>query len=416
MSWIGTLAGNELLILVAVGGLILTLLLIVLNFDKAVFICFCLMGLVRYEPAPFDVLIVLLLVTGLLTGKLPLGALRRSASVHLMLWLFLVANLASLAVSASFAASLRFLAITAYLVAFTYFVKLYITSFRAMRLVMLGYLVSAALSTFLVLLGYAGVSPFSTLFLGWGIRAVGAFKDPNVLGPFCVPAILLLLDEMYCPRFLPRFSLIKALGVLLLTAIVFLSFSRGAWANLALALTVYFLFNFNHVLKFKPRDVVTVGVPVVSIGLLGWRSFERLVGKLGLMQFLAWRLSAHGYDRVRFGRQKEGLEAGLTHVFGVGPGTWDHAHSLYVRTLAEHGFLGFAAILGLLGVLATGTLRRVLGQFNRPYGLSATVVLAALAGCALNGLVIDTIHWRHMWLIFGLAWVICTHDGNAGEA
>jgi hypothetical protein len=134
---------------------------------------------------------------------------------------------------------------------------------------------------------------------------------------------------------------------------------------------------------------------------------------MNLKEFLRWRISSHDYDTYRFARQMAGVEAGLTHLFGVGPGMWGNAHSLYARTLAEHGLLGFASMILLLLTLLIGTSFRALQDIRKSYGLSAKVVSACLAGLVLNSAVIDTIHWRHFWLILALAWVISTRKGPA---
>ena len=411
MNWVSTLAGVERLVLFAVAGLSLVLPLSILRFDSAVFVCFCLIGLVRIEPAPFDVLAMILLMVGLLTGKLSVRALRGSSFVHLMLWFFLVASFASLAVTSAFSDSMRFLMITVYLIAFAYFVKMYVTSYQAMRIVMIGYLVSVAINVVLIALGYLGISPFSELFLRFGMRAVGAFKDPNVFGPFCVPVLLLLIDEILYPQFLPKFFVAKVLGVVVLTVAIFLSFSRAAWVNLAIAIVIYLLLNVNRLFQIRSSNVLKGGVAILLVAIGGWQVFERLFGKLGLMEFFLWRISPHDYDVFRFDRQREGIEAGLTHLFGVGPGAWEYAHSLYVRTFAEHGILGLASILALMGILIVTTFRRALGEVSKPYGLSAKVVVACLVALALNSLVIDTIHWRHLWLILALAWAVSTYPG-----
>jgi hypothetical protein len=400
--------GGRGILFVAV-GLGLAFLLCATRFDFMVFICFCLLGIVRIEPAPVDGLVIMLLLVGFLTGKLSLKALRGSSFIHVTLWIFLLANLVSLAASSTFSDSWRFLVITVYLIVFAYFVKMYVTSLQAMRTVMLGYLVSVAFNTVFIVLGYLKASPFSELFLQDRLRAVGAFKDPNVFGPFLIPVILLLIDEILYPRILPRFFLAKLLGVVVLTAAVFLSFSRAAWANLALAAAIYFFINISRFFQIKISSLVKGGAVLSVVAISGLAVIESLLGRLGLAGFLAWRLSPHDYDVYRFERQREGLTTGLTRLFGGGPGTWDNAHSLYVRTFAEHGILGLASLLVLLLVLIIGTFRRALSQVSKPYGLSAAVVLACLVGLALNSLVIDTIHWRHLWLLLALAWVVSTY-------
>lgn len=409
MNWVTALVSSEMLAFFVVAGLSLVLLLSALRFDFTVFVCFCLLGIVRIEPAPVDGLAMILLLVGLVTGKLSLKALRGASFVHLVLWIFLVANFASLAAARTFSSGLRFVIITVYLMAFAYFVKMYAVSFKAMRRLMIGYLISVTINIVLIVLGYLGINPFSNLFLQYGVRAVGAFKDSNVFGPFCILAILVLIDEILYPQLLPRFMLAKLLGVVVLTAAVFLSFSRAAWVDLALAVVIYGILNLNRVLQIKLSTALTGGAAILLVALGGSQVFERLAGKMGLKEFLIWRTSAHNYDAYRFERQREGIEAGLTNLLGVGPGSWDYAHSLYVRTFAEHGVLGFVSLVALLGVLVMSTLRRALYEVGKPCGLSAKVVVACLGGLAVNSLVIDTIHWRYLWLMLALAWVVCTH-------
>jgi hypothetical protein len=406
-------AGHEMLILFALLSFWLALLLSAVKFDFMVLIAFGLFGVVWIEPAPVDALFMILLLVGLLTGKLSSKALKGSSLIHLALWVFLVANFASLIVAKAFFDSLRYLMITVYLVAFAYFVRTYVASFQAMRNVMIGYLASALLNAFLIALGYLGVSPFTELFLEFGTRAVGTFKDANVLGPFLIPMIVLLLDEIFFPRLFPRFYLAKALGVIGLSAAVFLSFSRAAWANLAITLLAYFILNIGAVFGTGVTGPLKRGGSFLLLAVGGSWAFGSLLNWMGLRQFFEWRIASHGYDVERFVRQKEGIDAGLTHLFGVGPGMWSSAHSLYVRTFAEHGIFGLVALLVCILILSIGVFSRALRETDKPYGLSAKVVLACLGGHLANSVVIDTIHWRHFWFILALAWVVITVETSA---
>lgn len=124
--------------------------------------------------------------------------------------------------------------------------------------------------------------------------------------------------------------------------------------------------------------------------------------------FIDQRARTQLYDMSRFARQLEGLHAGLSHPLGVGPGMWSSAHSLYVRTFAEHGILGLGTLLFVIVLLLKRTLSTALREAVKPYGLSARVVFACLVGTLANSVVIDTVHWRHFWLLVALAWVLTT--------
>ncbi len=105
------------------------------------------------------------------------------------------------------------------------------------ELIFKAWTVAALIAAAAALIGYFGLLPGAhDLFTRYD-RASGTFKDPNVFGPFIiVPHALpaqLALDR-------PLRSMILPLGIAgFLMLAVFLSFSRGAWINLALALAIY---------------------------------------------------------------------------------------------------------------------------------------------------------------------------------
>ena len=429
VTW--SLAGKEIFILSVLLGSWLVLFLSAVKFDFMILVTFCLFSLVQIEPAPTDMFVMLLLPMGLLTGKLSLKNLADSSLIHLALWGFLAANLASLVYVNEILAGLRYLFITAYMIFLTYFVKMYITSYQAMHTVMIGYLVSALLAVFLVALGYLGIG--TELFITESARARGLFNDANVFGPFLILMIVFLVDEILHPCILRGLYPVKLFGLICLTAGVFLSGSRSAWGNLVLSMTIYFVLVF----KGAPRAKLAYLFDLLRTRMV-YRSVLLIVGlfilvalfvRHGFLEFIRKffevRAQFHVYDTTRFARQIEGVYAGSTHLIGVGPGMWEDAHSLYVRAFAEHGIFGLVTLLLFTLVLSIGTFFQAIRESVKPYGLSAKVVFACLVGHIMNSIVIDTIHWRHFWFILALAWVVITAkpetvapsypEGNGGE-
>ena len=404
-------AGSEILIFLIALGFLPVLALCAVKFDFMMLIAFCLFSLVRLEPAPSDVLFIVLLGVGLVSGRLSLYTTKDALSIHLVLWAFLSANLLSMIGVIPVFRSIRFFMITAYMIAFFYFMKMYVTSSKAMRNLVFGYLVSAIVAISLVGLGYLGVGPSAELFIFWGFRAAGFFKDPNVFGPFLVPMVIWLLDEILNPYFFPRLSCLKFLGVAALSVGVFASFSRGAWANLGVSFLIYSLLTVLAARgKNRSRSVLILSSLFLgSLLLMGtfvlWKDLERsFVSRSALLQ---------SYDTRRIGRQLSGIEVGLSRLSGVGPGRWAHAHSLYVRTLAEQGVLGLFPLLLLLLVLLKNIFRTALQETDKRYGLSAKVPAASLVGLLVSSFAVDTIHWRHFWLILAMAWVVSTAEATA---
>lgn len=387
------------LLLLGLVGAIPVVALGLARFHVLVFLGVASLGIVRWEPAPVDMLLPLLLVLGLLAGQLSLKELRNASLIHASLWLFVAVNLVSLLVARDLAYSTRYLVITFYLMGLAYFVRLYITSHERMRLVLFGYLVAALLSVFLVGLELFGLSPTREFFIREQ-RALALFKDANVFAPFLILPIVFLFDELLRPHFIPGRPWLKIGAMLALCAGVFLAFSRAGWANLVVALLVYLALS---VRSLSWRQWARL----LLLVLAGLVALATLVIQLNLLSFLLWRATPlQSYDSDRFGTQMAGIEAGLSHLFGIGPGMLFDAHSLYVRTFAEYGVFGFAALFIALLVPLYYCFRRSRSPSDRVYGLSARVVTACMVGLLLNGLVIDLIHWRSFWVLFALCWIV----------
>jgi len=85
---------------------------------------------------------------------------------------------------------------------------------------------------------------FETLdpLLGWDPhknRLASTFFDPNFTGAYLVICLSLLLDKMFLNR---KISLFESLSFLLLTVALLLTFSRSAWAMMAVVIFIYGVF------------------------------------------------------------------------------------------------------------------------------------------------------------------------------
>ena len=74
-----------------------------------------------------------------------------------------------------------------------------------------------------------------------------------------------------------------------------------------------------------------------------------------------------------------------------------------MRAVAEEGVLGLVLLGGLLfATLVIATRNVILGRATA--GLSSTALLAAWCGLLANSVFVDTLHWRHLWILAGLIW------------
>jgi O-antigen ligase len=394
------------LAVVAGAGLVVALALTLASEDAATGAAFALLGIVIVEPAPCDGLLFVVMAVALARGR---ATLRRVPGPALGLLVTLLAvDLASAiqVVDAGRAAS--FFAITVYLAVFAVWLPGYVTSARRSRVVVLGYLVAAGASA------AAGVAALYLPIPGQDVlvedaRAKALFQDPNVFGPFLVPAALIVLEELVHPRLLRLRWPAKTGLLLLLVAGVVLSYSRGAWVNLALGLVVMVA-----VLAAR-QGGGRAAAKLVAAGLIAAVGTGGVIVGTGSAAFLVERARPQTYDTERFSGQRAGIASAAEYPFGAGPGQFERvagisAHSSYARVLGEQGVPGLAVLIGLLAFTAgAAVLNAIRGRDT--YGIGSAALLAAWCGLLVNSLVIDTLHWRHLWVLAALIWAGAMRPG-----
>jgi O-antigen ligase len=360
---------------------------------------------VRFEPAPYDLLIVALVVAFAATGllRIPVGA----GTPLLLFGLFAVANFIACFSSSDYIASLLYMAITLYLVTSSIFLMCLTCEEpeRVTNVIWSAYLASAVCAAALAALGFYHIVPGLEIVAKGSSRAYGTFKDPNVLAPFLVPATIFFFSkfEQRSGRF-PALNLVFALVTIIA---ILLAFSRAAAGNLAVAFSVYVIFRLITLKKGTHATrliwcaalAVVVGVAIVSWLILNTHAGETFSKKAEVLRY---------YDAHRFATQEKGLETILSWPFGVGPGMAKEAlemnlatHNLFIQVLLEDGWLAGVAFVTLLTV----TLARSAGLIYRGFGDPRFLVaVASFLGLLLNSFVINSTHWRHFWLLLGLIW------------
>jgi O-antigen ligase len=380
-------------------GLLGTLALALTRYDAAIALGVLLLAVVRIEPAPSDLVFGVVIALAFVTGRLYLE--RVPLSVTLLVSGFLALNLLASTAAVDGARAATYFGITLYLGVFALWLSAYVCSVRRARLVVVAYLVGAALSAGVACLALIAPFPGAEAFVS-GPRAQGLFKDPNVFGPFLVPAVLILMEETVAPRLL-RFRLTAKLALLsVMTVGVVFSFSRAAWLNLAVGTVVLLV-----VLALR-RGGARRAMTLLVITLVAGAALFGVVAATSSLAFLTERAALQDYDSQRFGAQASGVEVAVEHPLGIGPGQFERisdlsAHSTYVRSLAEEGPLGAAVILGLV-LLTLGFAARNVALGVDTYGIGSAGLLAAWCGLLANSSFVDTLHWRHLWVVAALIW------------
>jgi O-antigen ligase len=380
-------------------GLLGTLALALARYDAAVVLGVLLLAVVRIEPAPSDLVFGVVIAVAFATGMFDLE--RVPLSVTLLVSAFLALNLLASIEVIDAARAVSFFGITLYLGIFGLWLTSYVRSVGRARLVLVAYVFGAALTAAVACLALIAPFPGADVFVT-GPRAQGLFKDPNVFGPFLVPAALIVMEETVAPRLL-RFRLPTKLVLLsALTVGVLFSYSRAAWLNLAVGGLVLFT-----ILALR-RGGARRALTLLIVTLVAGAALFVAVAATSSLGFLEERAGLQAYDTQRFGAQESGLALATEYPLGIGPGQFERvseisAHSTYVRAIAEEGLLGVLVILALM-VLTLGFAARnaTLGQDT--YGIGSAALLAAWCGILANSFFVDTLHWRHLWLVAALIW------------
>jgi O-antigen ligase len=371
------------------------------RYEQAVALGFLLLGVVRVEPAPADAVFAVAAALAAATGRLDLR--RVPQWVPELMAALLAVNVLSATAALDLDRALRFFTITLYLAVFALWLASHLRTPERMRLAMRAYVAGAAAVAALAVLALLVAYPGHTLLDGESARARGLFKDPNVFAPFLIPAVLLALEEAIRPRLLGwrRSTSVGVLAILVL-GVVF-AYSRAAWLNLAVAVTV--MLAVWALRRGAGRAVAAVVVLVLAMSVVAAAAVV-LSGSTG---FLAERARVQAYDTTRFGAQRGGVELAAEYPLGIGPGQFElvepvSAHSTYVRALAEQGVLGLGILLALLGGTLVLALRNAAAGRDA-HGVGSAVLLGAWCGLLANSMFVDTLHWRHLWLLAALIWL-----------
>jgi hypothetical protein len=388
---------------IAAGGVYVLgmLALAIANYDAAVALGLLLFAVVRVEPAPPDAAFAVIILVAIVTGRMNLRTTPLGPAVGIAVFLGL--NLVTCLEVIDPGRAAKFMSITVYLCVFALWVPSWVTNRDHARTLVRIYVGTAVVSAVIGSLALFVPFPGHEIFTYYtGTRARALFKDPNVFGPFLVPAALIVMHELLEPRLLHSRRLVKLAMVFVLTCGILFSYSRAAWLNLVVGVMVM-----GAILSLRRGGArrALVFMVVLALAAVTVVVSIRVTGQLG---FLQERARFQTYDNQRFGAQAGGISIAERKPIGVGPGQFElvepiSAHSTYVRALTEQGVLGFVVMVALLyGTLLMALRNAVIGRDTQ--GIASAVLLAAWCGILANSLVVDTLHWRHLWLVAGLIW------------
>lgn len=361
-------------------------------------------GLALIEPSPYEIVFLLAVFVFALTG---IRFSQKLLPLALLLLLYNIGGTFSLIPWMDDAAAVRFTAVSVYLMITCVFLAGIMAEDPVGRLETLrrGYLFAAWGAGLAGILGYFDIAGLGSVFTLYG-RASGTFKDPNVLGPFLVLPIVYLLQHVL----IGRLGLMRGLLLMSVPLVaLFLTFSRGAWGNLVAATLLMVALTFLTAPSAARRARI-VGLSLLALGfvvvaLLFALSFENIRSVFEVRANLV-----QDYDggvTGRFGNQLRSIPLLLDEPNGFGPlrFRWlfpEDPHNVYINAFASYGWLGGFSWLALMAATCLVGWRLV---FQRtPRQTHAIALWSVLFVTILQGMQIDTDHWRHMYLMLGLVW------------
>lgn len=356
------------------------------------------------EPSPHDGLMGLLALVCIIAG---VRIDRRIALLFLLLLVWNIGGLLSVMNVPGQEKTIQYAATSVYLaVAAIVFACLFsentMPRLAAMRS---AYVLTATAVAFAGSVGYFNAFPGAADLFAVTGRAQGFFKDPNVFGPFLIWPTLLVLERM----FVRRIGMLDLATVAILLLGLLLSFSRGAWIHFALSCAVMIALSF---LTAKSPGVRTRIFGMTVLGLAALAAFMAIALSFDTVaaMFKERFQFVQSYDVGEGGRfrlQELALGALLDFPNGMGPFEFSRVHGLqqhnvYLQAFMVYGWIGGVSYIVLLGATFLLAFRTVF--IATPWQPYLIVSVATLAGAAVEGMVIDSDHWRHFFLVLGLIW------------
>ncbi len=374
---------------------------------RLLFSWFATSAFVFIEPAPFDVLFVINLFYFLLTGTIKIP----QVSVYFigLLSLLFLTSLFSLPLTImDMTKACSFLAITTYMLVMCVFIGALIGRYGqvVMDILFKGMVFSMVVSLALAIPSMFHILPFHERVTYFGGRFRGFFKDANLLGPTMICLIVYMLFQLktVAANKIRNYIL---LALFVLAAI--LTYSRATWITLIITVLAFYILYSKH----KAIKDLLIITPVLLIFLA---VTLMLINALGYGDLLAQRLSLQHYDEGRFYVHKFIIEKSFEHPFGIGPGqiepwifgTYHYivgmgsfaAQNTFLRVLMENGYI--ATAIYIIFTIYCGLVSISLSLRNWQHSGIAAVCSAVLFCYLINSIVIDTLHWRILWIISGV--------------
>lgn len=361
-------------------------------------------GFVISEPAPYELMMVVQVAIWFLFG---LKISRSVAPLLAFLMVYNVGGFLTLTVMQDMTGGPLYLAVSTFLALTAVFYAAIIEDgHQRLRLIFRAWVFAALITSTLGIAGYFHAFPGAEVFTRYD-RAMGAFQDPNVFGPFLVTPSLYLMHGLLTGKLAA--APLRAGALMVLALGIFLSFSRAAWALFlfcAVALVfVLLLKERTAAFRLKISMLSLAAVMLMVVGLIGALQFEKVQNLFSSRTQLVQEYD--GGHLGRFARHRIGFLNAMEQPLGIGPMQFskifpEDEHNIFLKSLTTYGWMGFLSYIGLIAWTLYIGFRYMLR--NRPWQPYLMISWIMIVGHTGIGMVIDTEHWRHFYLLLGIVW------------
>ncbi|MDX1716489.1 MAG: O-antigen ligase domain-containing protein [Anderseniella sp.] len=360
---------------------------------------------VSIEPAPYEVLFVLTLVVFFA------GGMRVSivfAPLIVFLSLYNIGGFLSVMPIIYDSTARMFVIVSVYMAVTAIFFAMAVLRdpMRILAVMRNAWVFAALIASINGMIGY-----FNVFGLGeaWApiSRAQGMFKDPNVLSTFLVMPFIFLVQDIVVLRC--RWTLLKIPVLVVIAAGLFLAFSRGAWINAiaATGLMIGLSFVLTPSLALRGRIILYAITGVIIFGIMLSVALSiPAVRDIFLIRFSLEQQYDVG-ETGRFARQFKSLFELVALPNGYGPLQFalrwgEDPHNVFLNAFASYGWLGGFSYMLLIGSTIMGMWQSVFSK--TPWQHHSIAVNSVMLTTILQGVQIDTDHWRHFYALLGLSW------------
>lgn len=383
--------------------------------DGGLFLVVCAIAFVMSEPAPYELAMVGLVGLGFLFGlRLPAA----TAPMVACMVVYILGGMLALTQVPDLDKAPLYMAVSAFLAGSSiFFAAVIAVKPQRIELITTALIVAGTITALLGVMAYFGVIPGSDVFLRYD-RARGTFEDPNVFAAFLIMPIAFLMRRLLTGSLSMMPVNMALLGIM--TIGVFLSFSRAGWALLILVglATVMITLVDTPSARVKARAMILTSLAAVGMVLV----IMVVLAVSDVADVFAERATLdQSYDVGAFGRFERhwlGMLLVTEKPLGIGPGEFwktyvEDPHNVYLKGFLAYGWLGGISYLALIGLTFIRWMPILFKP--RPWRELGQAYFVVFCLYCVLGWIIDTDHWRHVYLLLGVAWGLIAAEARYGQ-